>query len=78
MMNDIREEWRIRDVEQKADRAVSKLYELDSLRSDMGSLERTAGQASPDINELRYALETAINRIERLESEVERLMSISN
>ncbi len=71
----ILEEWRIRDVEQKAERANSRLYELDSLRSDVGSLERADREICSLIDGLRYALDAAINRIEQLERTVEELTS---
>lgn len=67
MQGHILEEWRIRDVEQKAERANSRLYELDALRSDVGSLERADREICSLIDGLRYALEAAINRIETLE-----------
>ena len=56
----ILEEWRIRDVEQKAERANGRLYELDSLRSDVASLERTIRELRSEINGLR-------DRCDRLE-----------
>lgn len=43
MFADPRIEWRINDVERKAERAESRLYELDSLRSDVAGLERADG-----------------------------------
>lgn len=63
----ILEEWRIRDVEQKAERANQRLYELDSLRGDVGSLERANRELCSCIDELRYALEASVQRIEALE-----------
>ena len=71
----ILEEWRIRDVEQKAERANSRLYELDSLRSDVGSLERADREICSLIDGLRSALDSALDRIERLERTVEELTS---
>lgn len=53
----ILEEWRIRDVEQKADRATSKLWEIDTLRSDVASLEHTIREISSSITSLRYELQ---------------------
>ena len=71
----ILEEWRMRDVEQKAERAISRLYELDSLRSDVGSLERADREICSLIDGLRSALDSALDRIERLERTVEELTS---
>lgn len=72
-MMSILEEWRIRDVEQKAERARSRLYELDSLRSDVGSLERADREICALIDGLCSALDTAIDRIEQLERTVDEL-----
>jgi predicted nucleic acid-binding Zn-ribbon protein len=73
MQGHILEEWRIRDVENKADRAVSRLYELDTLRSDVANLERADGEIRATADGLRNALETAIERIAQLERMVEDL-----
>lgn len=69
----ILEEWRIRDVEQKAERANSRLYELESLRCDVGSLERADREICSLIDGLRSALDSALDRIERLERTAEEL-----
>lgn len=70
---DIRDEWRIRDVEQKADRASSRLHELDSLRSDVGSLERANRELCTCIDGLRYALDATLDRIAALETGIHEL-----
>lgn len=57
MQSHILEEWRIRDVEQKAERASSRLYELDSLRGDVGSLEHTVRELRSEIAGLRHELQ---------------------
>jgi hypothetical protein len=67
-MNDIRDEWRIRDVEQKAERAFNRLYELDALRSDVASLERSIGELCTCIDGIRAAVESCLSRIEALEN----------
>ena len=59
MQSHILEEWRIRDVEQKASRAESRLYELDSLRSDVGSLEHTVLELRAEIDGLRAELQAS-------------------
>jgi len=51
------EEWRIRDVEQKAERATSRLYEIDALRSELGSVERTCRELRAEVDGLRNELE---------------------
>lgn len=67
------EEWRIRDVEQKAERASSRLYELDSLRSDVGSLERADREICSLIDGLHAALDATLDRVATLERTVEEL-----
>jgi hypothetical protein len=66
-VSDIRDEWRIRDVEQKADSAYRRLYELDALRSNVDSLERTDREICTCIDGLRATVEACLNRIESLE-----------
>ena len=73
MQAHITEEWRIRDVEQKAERANSRLYELDSLRSDVGSLERTDREICSLIDGLRAALDATLDRVALLEQTVSEL-----
>lgn len=64
MQGHILEEWRIRDVEQKADRAVQRLYELDSLRSDVDRLEHSNRELSSTVDGLRAELQAALHQIE--------------
>ena len=52
-------EWRIQDIERTANRAESRLYELDSLRSDVGSLEHTVRELRAEIAGLRAELQTS-------------------
>lgn len=73
----ILEEWRIRDVEQKAERANSRLYELDSLRSDVGSLERADREIISMVDGLRAALDATLDRVAQLERTVEELTANS-
>jgi predicted nucleic acid-binding Zn-ribbon protein len=73
MQAHILEEWRIRDVEQKADQANSRLYELDALRGDVGRLERADGEICALIDGLRAALEATLDRVAALERTVEEL-----
>ena len=75
MQGHILYEWRIRDVEQKAERASSRLYELDSLRGDVGSLERADREICALIDGLRYALDSTLDRVAQLERTVEELMA---
>lgn len=69
----ILEEWRIQNVEQKAERAVSRLYELDALRCDVGTLERANRELCSCIDGLRSALDAALDQITALENTVTEL-----
>ena len=62
---DIRDDWRLNDISQKADRAVSRLYEIDALRSDVRSLEHSLREARDDIVELRSQISTLQDQIIR-------------
>ena len=55
-------EWRIQDIQRTANRAESRLYELDSLRSDVGSLEHTVRELRAEIDGLRTELQTSQER----------------
>ena len=48
-----------KDIERTANRAESRLYELDSLRSDVGSLEHTVRELRAEIDGLRNELQTS-------------------
>lgn len=64
----ILEEWRFRDVEQKADRAINRLYELDSLRSTMDRLEHSNREFSAEITGLRSEVQTLQEKVVWLEA----------
>lgn len=66
---DVRDEWKINEIERKADNANNRLHELDSLRSDVGSLERENREFSSIINELRYELEAIKEGMRELREE---------
>lgn len=69
----ILEEWRIRDVEQKAERANGRLWELDTLRSDVVNLEHADGKIIALVDELRTALDATLDRVAQLERTIEEL-----
>lgn len=72
------EEWRIRDVEQKAERASSRLYELDSLRSDVDSLEHSMRQIRSVVDGLRDELEACKEENLRLRERVDELSQVAS
>ena len=52
-------EWRLNDIERSAKRAEDRLYELDSLRRDVGSLEHTVRELRTEIDGLRNELQAS-------------------
>jgi len=73
MHEDIRDDWKIRDIERKADEASRRLHELDSLRSDVGSLERSLREARSETDGLRNELQANQERTARLEERLDEL-----
>ena len=55
-------EWRIQDIERTAKRAEERLHELDSLRSDVDSLEHTVRELRTEIDGLRNELQASQER----------------
>ena len=55
-------EWRIQDIERTAKRAEDRLHELDSLRSNVDSLEHTVRELRTEIDGLRDELKTSQER----------------
>ncbi len=68
-------EWRIDAIEQKAERACSSLYKLDSLNSDVDRVEHTLREIRSCVDGLRHTLDSTLNRVEQLERTVEELTS---
>jgi len=71
----ILEEWRFRDVEQKAERAVCRLYEIDTLRSDVGGLEHSMREVRSLVDGLRTELEAVQSEIGQLKAALEALVA---
>lgn len=63
-------EWRINDIERDAKRACDALWKIDTLRSDVGSLEYTVRELGSCVNGLRSICEAQQERIERLERQL--------
>tara|TARA_R110000851_G_scaffold304299_1_gene462123 strand:- start:270 stop:494 length:225 start_codon:yes stop_codon:yes gene_type:complete len=70
MHGDIRDDWKLNDIERKADEANSRLYELDSLRSSVDDLNRENREISSVVNDLRYELETLREDVRQLREEL--------
>lgn len=54
---DVRDEWRLNDIEGKISRVENRLYQIDSLRSDMDRLEHSYRQACSAIDGLRAEIQ---------------------
>jgi predicted nucleic acid-binding Zn-ribbon protein len=65
-MSNVLFDWRIRDIEIKADRATSRLYELDSLRSDVDRLQLANRELGSEVAGLRAELQAAQDAIQAL------------
>ena len=52
-------EWRLNDIERSAKRAEDRLYELDSIRRDVDSLEHTVRELRAEIDWLRNELQAS-------------------
>ena len=55
-------EWRLSDIERSAKRAEDRLYELDSIRSDVDSLEHTVRELRTEVDGLRAELQASQER----------------
>lgn len=77
MQGHLLEEWRIRDIEQKADQANRRLYELDTLRGNVDRLEYTNRELRSLIDGLCSTVETCLNEIRYLQQTVGDLQSKS-
>jgi predicted nucleic acid-binding Zn-ribbon protein len=67
MFSDPQTEWRINDVERKAEQAVRELYQIESLRSDVGRLEHSLREARAEVDGLRSELHACLQRLDCLE-----------
>lgn len=66
MMDLVLFNWKIDAIERKAEQAVSRLYEIDSLRSDVGRLEHSLRETRSDVDVLRAQLSSAQDSIIQL------------
>jgi polyhydroxyalkanoate synthesis regulator phasin len=58
MFGDPRLEWRISDVEKRSREAMSRLHEVDSLRSHVDRLERAVRELRAEVTRLRDESQT--------------------
>ena len=56
-MGDIRDEWKLNDIERKAQQALDKANEIDSLRGNVDSLECSNRELRTEVDELRNGLQ---------------------
>jgi len=67
----ILEEWRINAIEQKVEKAIDRLYEINALDSKLDSLERNLRELSSVVDGLRYELQENQNQISYLQSSLD-------
>lgn len=67
MYGDVRDDWKIRDIESKVNQVGQRMYELDALRGDVSRLERDNKELSSLVNGLRYELEALSERTRQIE-----------
>ena len=60
-------EWRLKDVEDTANEAKRRLWEIDSLRSDVGRLECALRESRAEVDGLRAQLETMQDAVIQLQ-----------
>ena len=71
MFSDCRTEWRIADVERKAEQAQSAVWKVDSLSSDVSRMESSLRDFISLVDGLRDQLQTCQDKIELLERRIE-------
>lgn len=62
-------EWRINDIERGVNEAKRRLYEIDTLHSDVSRLEHSLREARTEIDGLRSEIQTIFERCQRIEEE---------
>lgn len=62
---DILTEWRVEEIERNLSRKADS-YEVSTLSSDVGRLERANGELRSEVDGLRNELQTCKDQIERL------------
>lgn len=66
-------DWKIRDIENAANEAKSRLWELNALRSDVDRLEHTLRETRSEADGLRAELSSAQDRLAQLEARIEEM-----
>ena len=67
---DIRDDWKLNEIERTANEAHRRLYEIDTLHSKVDSLERERRELSSEISGFRSEIQTLQNE----QSEIKRLL----
>ena len=68
--------WQLEETKRKADNAERRLYELDSLRRDVDSLEHKNREVRAEVNGLRSTCESLLFRIEQLEGQLTEMADV--
>jgi len=67
MFGDMRDDWKLREIEQKADNANNRLHELDSLHGDVDRLERSNRELRSHFDGLRNEFQACLERLRMME-----------
>lgn len=70
MYGDVRDDWKITEIERKADEANRRLYEIDALRESVARLECTVRELSASNDGLRIELQECQDKIRELVPEL--------
>ncbi len=71
MYGDIRDDWKLRAVEAKADEAKRLAYEVNSRLGNVDGLVCTLRELSSTVDGLRYELQDEIQRLKERVEELE-------
>lgn len=63
-------DWRINDIERNAERGADALRQVESLRSDVASLERLLGETRAECSRICDELQAALRAIWALQDEM--------
>lgn len=64
MYGDVRDDWKLNEIERKANEARERLIEIDAIRESVARLERAIGEIRTEADDLRSELQATQDRLE--------------
>lgn len=64
MYGDVRDDWKLNEIERKADEARNRLIEIDALRESVARLECAVREARAEIDGIRSEMQATQDRLE--------------